>query len=115
SEFVHFDDWTPRKAADLVVAEAGKVEPSPYIVDESVGAVLEDGLAEIMRRPGWANARDAHEMFKLVCTMRNARVGQGGQVGRITASDARLAVAEFLDRRPEARPHVSVVDTGGHI
>ena len=80
-----------------------------------VRAMAEDAAAAASRgelvRPGWANARDAHGMFNLVCKHRDLRMSElpdaelrgAGDALVIRESDVQAATSEFLAARPKRR------------
>ena len=96
-----------------VFAELSRREPrSPGMPrDELMQAMLLSGGAfrgSELVRPGWANARDAHGMFNLICKHRDLRMSERlnvelgvGDALFIRESDVRAAAREFLAARPK--------------
>jgi hypothetical protein len=86
------------------------LQPRALALAPAVDAIVARALATLQHRPGWANARDAKEMFFMLQKRRDIRfstgagsgAGPGASVTEVTAEDATEAVAQFLRQRPEA-------------
>jgi hypothetical protein len=116
SESVNFADWPAAQCVELIVSLGQREKPTPFVVAEEARQALVEGFGQLVQRPGWANARDAESMYKLLKKCRDRRraeeLSQAGNIARImagpvlhlevTAADAVAAVAMFLRSRPPA-------------
>jgi replication-associated recombination protein RarA len=115
SESVNFADWPAAQCVELIVSLGQREKPTPFVVAEEARQALLEGFDQLAQRPGWANARDAESMYKLLKKCRDRRraeeLSQAGNIARImagpghlevTAADAVAAAAMFLRSRPPA-------------
>jgi SpoVK/Ycf46/Vps4 family AAA+-type ATPase/energy-coupling factor transporter ATP-binding protein EcfA2 len=115
SESVNFADWPAAQCVELIVSLGQREKPTPFVVAEEARQALVEGFGQLVQRPGWANARDAESMYKLLKKCRDRRraeeMSQAGNAACIaavgpttclvvTAADAGAAVAMFLRSRP---------------
>ena len=85
--------------------QSGSPKAVAFEVKQDAVKLLENGFAELKERPGWANGRDAEEMCNKLLRARDVRVAiRGGGRGSICEDDVELAVKEFLNSRPHAKP-----------
>jgi hypothetical protein len=124
SESVNFADWPAAQCLELIVSLGQREKPTPFVVAEEARQALVEGFGQLVQRPGWANARDAESMYKLLKKCRDRRrageLSQAGNIARImagpvrhlelTAADAVAAVAMFLRSRPPA-PALTPLET----
>ncbi len=105
TETIAFDDWTPTRCAELVVKSlrSGVVPFTLRDVDHST-AELERTFAELQRRPGWGNARDAVQLASKIADARDNRVAQLPDDAAPDCTIERLDVEEACERLIEARP-----------
>jgi Cdc6-like AAA superfamily ATPase len=116
SESVNFADWPATQCVELIVSLGQREKPTPFVVAEEARQALLEGFGQLVQRPGWANARDAESMYKLLKRCRDRRrAGELSQAGtttpltagpamqlEVTTADAVAAVAMFLRSRPPA-------------
>ena len=104
-ERLHFPEWTSEQATQLVTKLA-RESAVPYTIDSpETEKLLCEGFGQLRQRPGWANARDALHMFKLVTTARLDRVAKlpaSERTNALTAEDAKVAISKFIQERPLA-------------
>ena len=64
SEMIEFPDWNSYRCYQLVVNRLLSQTPEPYAFEEgeATESEVQQCFEELMRRPGWANARDAETM-----------------------------------------------------
>jgi SpoVK/Ycf46/Vps4 family AAA+-type ATPase len=128
SECMHFADWTAAQCVSLVESLAQRERPIPFVLVEGAHDVLEQGFAQLILRPGWANARDAETMYKLLKKCRDrrlvkeyaARDGAPLQSANtvvsaaleFTLSDATAAVGMFMNMRKST---VATTPASAHV
>jgi hypothetical protein len=104
-ERLHFPEWTSEQATQLVTKLA-RESAVPYTIGSlETEKLLCEGFGHLRQRPGWANARDALHMFKLVTTARLDRVAKlpaSERTNALTAEDATVAISKFIQERPLA-------------
>ena len=109
-EHLHFADWCPERCADEVLQRASAADPQPYQLEavdgdvQGIKRLLHEGFRKLQQRAGWANARDAIQMFKNIEIHREVRVAREG-AERATAPfilerDVQAAIEAFLAARP---------------
>jgi SpoVK/Ycf46/Vps4 family AAA+-type ATPase len=131
SECMHFADWTAAQCVSLAESLAQRERPIPFALAEGAQAVLLEGFTQLIQRPGWANARDAETLYKLLKKCRDRRLvaeyltqnNTGPLLAHATVvtalefslSDATAAVAVFMEMRknavaPTAQPAISATN-----
>jgi AAA+ superfamily predicted ATPase len=128
TECMHFADWTAAQCVSLVESLAQRERPIPFALAEGAEAVLLEGLTHLIQRPGWANARDAETLYKLLKKCRDRRLvadymapnGAAPVPASVTVatalkfslSDASSAVGIFMEMRKNAvAPTAQPVDS----
>jgi replication-associated recombination protein RarA len=105
TNYIDFEDFSVSKCVQIVRDNLAAQKPVAFEVKQDAVKLLENGFAELKERPGWANGRDAEEMCNKLLRARDVRVAiRGGGRGSICEEDVELAVKEFLNSRPHAKP-----------
>jgi AAA+ superfamily predicted ATPase len=106
TETIPFGDWAPKRCAELVVESLGGGAAPLKLRDAVNGvAVLERTFADLLERPGWANARDADQLTKKVIDARLNRVARLPEGVTVTDRVVELCdIEEACRRLLAARP-----------
>jgi len=98
TERLHFPDWEPQSCVEVIqqLCQRDGVE-----LQGGAALVLQKGLEDIKRRPGWANARDCHTLHRLLYKARARRLVSIAEAApSYTANDAEQATKIIRDQRP---------------
>jgi len=97
---LRFPNWSAEEATGFVMQQ---LTTDGYGVGEGVHAELLRGFAELCTRPGWANARDATNLWRdRVLRERSLRVYDvADPVPFVVLEDVQLAMKHMLECRPK--------------
>lgn len=74
--FVGFPDWTVDRCVEHLKQRAKDSTPTAFEIDAEALDVVRSTFAWLKKRPGWANARDAEEMWRMLLVERDQRVAE---------------------------------------
>ena len=102
--FLEFNDLSAEACCDIVLKEMAESKPSPFtLADNNVKDELKIGFEALIKLPGWANGRDALEMFNKIIGIRDVREFMIQGKGKVIfLNDVKLAVEKFKVDRPAA-------------
>jgi len=97
TERLEFEDWSAEDCVDYLKVLCKREEIG---IDDNATQHILEVLQVIKSRPGWGNASDSKDVFARLKKSIAVKVMQGG-FERIEIADAKRAMDEFLQMRPE--------------
>jgi hypothetical protein len=97
TEMLEFEDWSAEDCVDYLKVMCKREEIG---IDDNATQHILEVLQVIKSRDGWGNASDSKDVFARLKKSIAVKVMQGG-FERIEIADAKRAMDEFLQMRPE--------------
>ena len=108
-QYIEFNDWRSIRCSEFVEE---RLKEQQFSFDQGSSTLLKEEFEKIIKRPGWANARDAMEMAKKILDHRDSRVAKNSNHSfmendkLITVNDVKNACDDFIASRPEKKERI---------